>query len=150
MELISLHQPEEFQKGQKETPHLRPPPRILLSDMHFDWTRHAPPGRTLVLEWLAKDNPETDPITIKPCDCKPCDRAVLLGPLTLLLSARAPFPNKSTRFVSICVSSDNSFLSVRQEPSLGRGPLSYNSIIRYKDGYHNVKRKTKPRSYANS
>ena len=24
-----LHQPEEFGKGQKETPHFRPPPRIL-------------------------------------------------------------------------------------------------------------------------
>ena len=34
-ELISLHQPEEFRKGQKETPHVRPPPRILLSDIHL-------------------------------------------------------------------------------------------------------------------
>ena len=26
MELINLHQPEEIGKGQKETPHVRPPP----------------------------------------------------------------------------------------------------------------------------
>jgi len=33
--LISLHQPEEFVKGQKETPPVRPPPRILLSGIHL-------------------------------------------------------------------------------------------------------------------
>ena len=52
---------------------------------------------------------------------QPGSRAVLLGPLTLLLSARAPFPNKISCFVSTCVSSDNSFPSVRQEPSFGPG-----------------------------
>ena len=44
---------------------------------------------------------------------------VLLGSLTLLLSAQAPFPNKISCFVSTCVSSDNSFPIVRQEPSFG-------------------------------
>ena len=52
-------------------------------------------------------------------DCKPGGRAVLLGSLTLLLSTRVPFPNKISCFVSTCVSSDNSFPSVRQEPSFG-------------------------------
>ena len=75
-------------------------------------------------EWLAKDNPEANPITIEPRDCKPRDRAVLLGSLTPLLSTRVPFPNKISCFVSTCVSSDNSFPSVRQEPSPGRGPPS--------------------------
>ena len=42
---------------------------------------------------------------------------VLLGFLTLLPSTWVPFPNKISCFVSTCVSSDNSFLSVRQEPS---------------------------------
>ena len=44
-------------------------------------------------------------------------RAVLLGSLTLLLSTRVPFPNKVSCFVSTCVSLDNSFPGVRQEPS---------------------------------
>ena len=74
MGLISLHQPEEFGKGLKETP---------------------------------------------PVHCEPRGRAVLLGSLTLLLSTRAPFPNKMSCFVSTYVSSDNSFPSVRQEPSFG-------------------------------
>ena len=68
-------------------------------------------------EWLAKDNPETNPITIKPCDCKSCGRAVLLASPTLLLSTWVPVPNKISSFVSRCVSLDNSFPSVRQEPS---------------------------------
>ena len=50
---------------------------------------------------------------------QPRGRAVLLGSLTLLLSNQVPFPNKISCFVSTCVSSDNSFPSVRQEPSFG-------------------------------
>ena len=78
-------------------------------------------------EWLAKDNPETNPITIKP----KTGRAFLLGSLSLLLSARLPFPNKISCFVSTCVSLDNSFPSVRQEPTFGpwKGPPSCNSFI---------------------
>ena len=46
--------------------------------------------------WWAKDNLETNPITIKPeTGSQPPVRAVLLGSLTLLLSARASFPIKS-------------------------------------------------------
>ena len=43
----------------------------------------------------------------------------VLGSLTLLLSTWVPFPNKVSCFICTCVSSDNSFLSVRQEPSFG-------------------------------
>ena len=46
-------------------------------------------------------------------------KSLLLGSLTLLLSTRVPFPNKISCFVSTCVSLDNSFLSVRQECTLG-------------------------------
>ena len=52
-------------------------------------------------------------------DCQPRSRAALLGSLTLLLSTRVPFANKISCFVSICVSSDNSFPSVGQKPSFG-------------------------------
>ena len=51
-------------------------------------------------EWLGKDHPETHPITIKPQDCKPHGRAVLLGSLPLLLSTLVPFPNKISCSVS--------------------------------------------------
>ena len=39
-------------------------------------------------------------------------------PFILLLSVQAPLPNKVFCFVSMCVSSDNSFLSAREEPTL--------------------------------
>ena len=86
MELISLHQPEEFRKGLKEIP---------------------------------------------PVHCEPCGGTVLLGFLTLLLSTRVPFPNKISCFVSTYVSSDNSFLSVRQEPSFGpwKGSLFLQQMV---------------------
>ena len=67
-------------------------------------------------EWLIKVNSETNPITLSPETASTC-RAVLLGSLTILLSARVPFPNKISCFVSTCVSSDNSSPSVRQEPN---------------------------------
>ena len=116
MELISHHQMDEFWKGQKETPHIWPPPRILLSGIHLGWTRHAPPGRTLSQNDWINTTRKLIPHHHKTRDCKPHCR-VLLGSLTLLLSTQAPFPNKISCFVSTCVSLDNSFLSVRQEPS---------------------------------
>ena len=88
-------------------------------------------------EWLAKDNPETNSITIKPKTATQFCRAVLLGSLTLLLSARVLFPNKISCFVSTCVSSDNSFLSVRQEP--GFGPWKGSSFLQhFKLGFNSI------------
>ena len=118
MELLSHHQPEEFRKSEKETPHVRPPPRILLSGIHLSWTRCAPPGRTLSQNgWLKATWKLIH--HHKNWDCEPHGRAVLLTSLTLLLSTRVPFPNKISCFASTCVSLDNSFPSVRQEPSFG-------------------------------
>ena len=46
-ELISHHQPEELGKGQKETPHVRPLPRIPLASIRLGRAMRAPPGKTL-------------------------------------------------------------------------------------------------------
>lgn len=51
--------------------------------------------------------------------CELRGRVVLPASLTLLPSARAPLPNKASCSVGTCVSPDNSFPSVRQEPTLG-------------------------------
>ena len=67
-------------------------------------------------EWLAKDNPETNPITIKPRLWAMWESSSPGFPY-FLLSTRVPFPNKISCFVSTWVSSDSSFPSVRQEPS---------------------------------
>ena len=58
-----------------------------------------------------------NPITINPKTASSHGRAVLPGSLTLLLPTRAPLPDKVCCLVSTHVSSDNSLLSVRQEPT---------------------------------
>ena len=94
-------------------PGVRPPPRILLAGIHLGWAQ----GRTL----SQNDWPKT---TWK----------LILSPLNLRLQAvwqssspgfpyppvlrPAPLPNKVSCFVCMCVSLDNSFLSVRQKPTL--------------------------------
>ena len=70
-------------------------------------------------EWLARDNLEINPITIKLKAANLMGGVVSLGSLTLLLSAWASLPNKVSCFVNMCVFSDYSFPSVRQEPTLG-------------------------------
>ena len=72
----------------------------------------------LELERLAKSHLETNRITIKP-ETASHTAEQSSWVLTLLLSTQVSFPNKISCFVRTCVSSDNSFLSVRQEPSLG-------------------------------
>ena len=52
---------------------------------------------------------------------------------SLLLSTRVPFPNKISCFVSTCVSSDNSFPSVRQEPSFR--PWKGSPFLQQKEGF---------------
>ena len=126
MELISHHQAEEFRKGQKETPHVQLPLRILLNGVHLGGTRHAPPGRTLSQnDWRKTAHRHKI--------CKPCGRAVLLHSLALLLSSLAPFANKISCFVSTCVSLENSFLSVRRESPFGpwKGSSSCNMTSNY-------------------
>ena len=67
-------------------------------------------------EWLAKDNLETNSIPyLRPWAS---GRAVLLDSLILLLSTWVPLPNKVSWFVNMNVSMDDSFPSVRQEPTL--------------------------------
>ena len=65
-------------------------------------------------EWLAKDNLETNPITIKP---ETASHVTEQFSWLLLPYCNPPFPNNISCFVSTCVSWDNSFPRVRQEPS---------------------------------
>ena len=79
---------------------------------------------------LAKDNPETNPITIKPetASHKPHGTTVLLGSLTLLISAPVCFSNS----LLLCQhTSPQTILSqvFKQESTLGAlqgDPASYN------------------------
>ena len=76
------------------------------SRYHPTWLSNACATRKdSELEWLAKDHPESNPITIKPETASH----------TAEWFSWVPLPY----FVSTCVSSDNLFLSVRKEPSFG-------------------------------
>ena len=90
-ELISHYQLEEFGKGHKETPHVLPPPRILLSGIHLGWTRCARPGRTL----SQKDLLKTNLITIKPEAGSHVAELFSWVPLPYCSPPRCPFPVKS-------------------------------------------------------
>ena len=68
-------------------------------------------------EWLAKDNPETNPINIKPETVSHVAAQFSWVPLPYCSPLRCPFPIKSLA-LSARVSSDNYFPSVRQEPTL--------------------------------
>ena len=72
---------------------------------------------------------------LKTRDCEPRGQAVLLGSLTLLFSAQVPLLNKVSCLVSLCVSSENSFLSVRQEPWKGSPFLQqfFSNLLKTKD-----------------
>ena len=119
---------EEFGKVQKETPHGQPPPRIL-SGIHLGWTRRAPPGRTLESEWLAKDNPEANPITIKPETASHMTELFSWIPLPYCSPPRCPFPIKSLAW-SVHVSPWRIHFWVLDKSPVsgpGRGPPSCNN-----------------------
>ena len=92
------------------------------SHWHPSWLGNVcTTGRTLS-QWLAKENPEANPITVKPkwLWTVSCDYVVDHSWVPLpYCSAQVPLPNNVSCFVSTCVSLDNSFPSVRQESTLG-------------------------------
>ena len=69
-------------------------------------------------EWLAKDNLETNSITIKPETASHVAELFSWVPLPYCSPPGCPFPIKSLALTTH-VSLDNSFLRVRQKPSFG-------------------------------
>ena len=68
-------------------------------------------------EWLARDKPETNPMTIKPETVSHVAEKFSLFPLPSCPPPQQPFPIKSLAWTALLYL-DNSFLSVRQEPTL--------------------------------
>ena len=125
MELTSHYQLEEFGKGQKTMSHVLPPPRILLAEIHLGWAVYAPPVYDPKSDWLARVNRESKPVTETARHVTEQFSCVLLPCCSL---PGLPFPIKSL-VLSAHVSVDNSFLSVKQEPTLRpwKGPPSCNT-----------------------
>ena len=124
MKLTRSCQSEEFGRGQKEGGDASPkPPRNLWAGP--DWDMNIPPGRTLSQikfghkqdDWF-RDNPEYNPITIKAKAVSLAAEKFSCINIFHCSLPRLPFLIVFS-FVSVCVSTDYSFLSVRQEPTLG-------------------------------
>ena len=103
-------------------------PRILLSGIYLGSvcdTRKSPES-----EWLARDNLETNSITVKPEIASHMAEQFSWDPLPCCSLPGAPLPNKVSCFVSTYVSLGSSFLSVWQGPTLdpGKGPPSCNCL----------------------
>ena len=95
------------------------PPRIVLTGIHFGWTIRARHQEgPWVSEWLARNNLETNPITIKPETASHMAEQFSWVPLLCWSLPWHSFPVVSG-FLNMCVSSDSSFPSVIQEPTLG-------------------------------
>ena len=114
---------EEFERGKKEAYVL--PTSQKPSCWTPSWLRgeHIPrkdPESPNIgqARWLARDNPETNRIVIKPESASYMSEQFSWVPLPCCSLPRRPFPIESFD-LSILVSSDNSFPSVRQEPTLG-------------------------------
>ena len=128
MELISHHQLEEFGKGQKETSQVRPPPRILLSGIHLGWTKMCTSRKDSESEWLAKDNPKTNPITIKPETASHMAEPFSWVPLPYCSPPGCPFPIKSLDLSAHVSPWTIHFWVLDKSPvsGPGRGPPSWN------------------------
>ena len=87
------------------------------SCQHPSWLSNAcATKKDSELEQLAKDRPETNPITIKPEFVSHAAEQFSWVPLPYCSPPGCPFPKKSLVF-STRVSLDHSFPNVRQEPS---------------------------------
>ena len=119
-----LPQPEKFGKGQKErkdsSPYVLPTSQnpsywnpSCLSDA-------CTPRKDPESEWLVRNNPKTTPITIKLKTVSHMAEQFSYVSLLCSFLPGCPFPIKSLALSAHEeTSSDNAFLSIRQEPTLG-------------------------------
>ena len=82
---------QERSKGDTPCPSTSQTP---LTSIHLGWAMHVPPGKT-ESEWLAKDHPETKPITIKPDIASHAAELFSWVPLPYCSPPGCPFPIKS-------------------------------------------------------
>ena len=107
-------QPKTNQKSRGAKRGRRQPTSQRPSRWNWSWLRDAPPGTTLgqttsQARWLARDNPETNSISINP-ESASHEAEQLWVSLPSCPLPRCPFPVKSLALT--CVSLDSSFLSV--------------------------------------
>ena len=128
-DLISHHQLEELRKGQKGDTTCRTTSQNP-SRWHPSWLSNlCATRRDSESEWLAKDNPEINSVTIKPETASHMAELSSWVPWPSRSPPGALFPMRVFCFVNMCVSSDSSFPVLDKSPfwGPGRGPPSCNT-----------------------
>ena len=129
VELTRYHQPEEFGKSQKERGNTSS--YVLLTSQNPScwnpsWLSNADvTSKDLESEWLARDNMETNSITIKPQTVSHVVEQFSWVPLLCCCLPGHPFPTRSLG-LSVCVSPLTSYFQVFDKSRLsdpGRDPL---------------------------
>ena len=118
------HPPEEFRKGQKETPHSdHLPESFLLASTRKDSES----------EWFAKDNLETNPITIKPKTSSHVAEQFFWVPIPYCSPLGLPFPIESLALSAHVSPRTIHFRVLDKSPfsGPGRGPPSCNNTFAY-------------------
>ena len=102
------------------------PPRILRTGIHLGWEMCAPPERTLSqtmgqARWLARDNPETNPITIESETESHLAEQFSWVPLLCCSPPGCPFPIKSFALAARVSPWTIHFQVLDKSPLLGPG-----------------------------
>ena len=126
---MSHQQPEEFRKGQKETPHVHLPKSFSLASILAKQGVHRQEGLSQN-DWLK--NLETNPITIKPKTASHVAELFSWVPLPCCSPLGCPFPIKSLTLSADVSPRTIHFRVLDKSPvsGPGRGPLSCNKIIK--------------------
>ena len=116
---MSYHLPESFSLTS-----------ILTEWYHLGTTRNDSES-----EWLAKDNPETNPITIKPETASHVTELFFWVPLPYCSPPRCPFPIKSLALSAHVFPRTFHFWVLDKSPVLGpgRGPPSCNRLTTFRN-----------------
>ena len=128
---LSHHLLKELRRGQKETPCVLPPLRFLLDGFHLGWADACMTRKDSVSEWLAKDNPEINLITITPENVSHVAKQFSWVALPSCSLPRHPFPIKSLALSAWVSPWTVHFRMLDKSPLLGpeKGPPSCNSFI---------------------
>ena len=115
------------------------PPRILLTGIHLGWAVPRATRKDPESEWWARDNPETNPITIKPETASHVAEQSSWVTLPSCSPPGCPFPIKSLALSARVSPRTIHFWVLDKRPlsGPGRGPPSCN-ITSMQENSHNI------------
>ena len=107
------------------------PPRILLAGIHLGWMMGKTPGKTPESKWLARNNPETNPVTIKSNPVSHMAEPFSWTPLPSYSPPRRLFPIKSLALSARVSPQTLHFPVIEKSPLLGLEWVILLATVRY-------------------